>query len=213
MFDNSAPSLVEKTIMLMTDILREYGVTATIVFIHHLSKQGAVRGSTNIEAEVDVVTSVEKAKVPGVVNLVIRRARSIDETVAYTFKLTSYYLGETTQGHRLSAPVVDMVEAEDDSTTAEATRAAVKWGLLCTTLITGLGLGKHGVDKLVSVLANAGTIDVGSSRRPNPANAVIQKQLQTLFDGKHNWAYGDYWFAVIRDMAGAVTGFELRDTR
>jgi hypothetical protein len=197
----------------ITDTLREYGVTATIVFIHHLSKQGEVRGSTNIEAEVDVVTSVEKTKTPGVVKLVIRRARSIDETIAYTFKLTSYYLGETVQGHRLSAPVVDMVGAEDNSANAEGARAAVRWGLLCNILITGLGIGKHGVDKLVAVLANANSIDVGNARRPNPNSVAIQKQLKALFDGKHNWSYGDYWFAVNRDIDDGIVGFEIRDTR
>lgn len=42
--------------------LRSHGVNATIAFIHHLSKQGNVRGSTNIEAEVDVVLGVNKDK-------------------------------------------------------------------------------------------------------------------------------------------------------
>jgi hypothetical protein len=196
----------------ITDTLRERGVTACIVFIHHLSKQGAVRGSTNIEAEVDVVTSVEKSKTQGVINLVIRRARSIDEAVSYGFRLTSYYLGETVQGHRLSAPVVDMLTTDESSTTAEGARAAAKWAKVCTALITGLGVGKHSGDKLMAALANAGFIDVGSSRRPNSTGAVIQKQLQALFDGKHNWSYGDYWFAVTRD-GDTVVGFELRDTR
>jgi AAA domain/Bifunctional DNA primase/polymerase, N-terminal len=196
----------------ITDTLREYGVTATIVFIHHLSKQGEVRGSTNIEAEVDVVTSVEKTKTPGLVRLIIRRARSIDESVAYSFRLSSYYLGETVQGHRLAAPVVDMVTAEDNSALAEGARAAQKWATLCNGLITGLGLGKHNAEKLMQALSAGNFIDVGTARRPSPAGAAIQKQMQALFDGKHNWSFGDYWFGMTRE-ADAITGLEIRDSR
>ena len=197
----------------ITDILRENGVTATIVFIHHLSKQGEVRGSTNIEAEVDVVTSVEKTKTPGLVRLVIRRARSIDESVAYTFKLSSYYLGETVQGHSMSAPIVDLVSTEDVTTSGEGARAAAKWALLCTALLDKLGVGKHTVSELFDVLLALGLADRPKSRRPQADSDAVQKPLQAVFDGKHNWSFGDHWMATSRDDKGNIIGFEIRDTK
>jgi len=198
----------------ITDILREHGVTATIVFIHHLSKQGEVRGSTNIEAEVDVVTSVEKTKTPGIVSLIIRRARSIDESVSYRFKLTSYYLGETVQGHKLSAPVVDMLTTEETNVvTGPLAKEAQKWAALCSALIKGLGVGVAQPDKFLAVLNEGGYIDFGKTRRPSLSSTAIQRQLEELFGGKHNWSYGDYWFALTRAADDEITGFEIRDTR
>jgi hypothetical protein len=197
----------------ITDILREHGVTATIVFIHHLSKQGEVRGSTNIEAEVDVVTSVEKSKAPGVVRLIIRRARSIDESVAYTFKLTSYYLGETVQGHKMSAPVVDLMEAEDVTTAGESARAAAKWAKLCNVLIDRLGVGKHDAESLVNALSIEGFMERSKARRPRMDHEHIQKPLKAMFDGKYNWSFGEFWMGVERDDRGNISGFEIRDTK
>lgn len=196
----------------LTDTLREYGVTATIVFIHHLSKQGEVRGSTNIEAEVDVVTSVEKSRAPGVVRLIIRRARSIDEAVSYTFKLTSFYLGETVQGHKMHAPVVDLMGAEDVTTSGEAARAASKWAKLCTVLIDRLGKGKHTVEKLYHALVTEGFMESAKSRRPRMDHDSVQKPIRALFESKHNWSFGDYWIGVERDTSGNIIEIELRDT-
>lgn len=197
----------------LVDILRQHGVTATVIFIHHLSKQGDVRGSTNIEAEVDVVTSVEKTRSPGVVKLNIRRARSIDEAVSYTFKLTSFYLGTTVQGHKLHAPVVDLMAAEDMTLSGEAARAAAKWAKLCQVLLTRLGVGKHRVDKLVETLISEGFMEAGKARRPRVDHESVQKPLKALFEGKHNWSFAEYWMGIERDTAGAIIGFEIRDTK
>mgnify|MGYP000933520952 CR=1 FL=1 len=79
----------------LINFLRREHVNATIVFIHHLSKQGNVRGSTNIEAEVDVVLGVRKDKDTGNVNMAVWRARSMDEEIGYSFRFRSHYLGKT----------------------------------------------------------------------------------------------------------------------
>lgn len=197
----------------LVDILREHGVTATIVFIHHLGKSGEVRGSTNIEAEVDVVTSVEKSKAPGVARLVIRRARSIDEAVSYTFKLTSHFIGTTVQGHKLHAPVVDLMGAEDMTTSGEAARAAAKWAKLCQVMIDHLGMGKHSVEKLYDALTAEGFMERSRSRRPRMDTDLVQKPLRALFEGKHNWSFAEYWMGVMRDSAGNITEVEIRDTK
>lgn len=197
----------------ITDVLRAFGVTATIVFIHHLGKDNNVRGSTNIEAEVDVITSVEKTKTPGVVKLIIRRARSIDESVSYTFKLTSYYLGETIQGHALHAPVVTLMDAEDVTTTGSGAREAAAWAKLCDLLLAQLGVGKSDVAALYGVLADADYVTkLPKSRRTNYTTDAIQKPLNNLFYGKHNWSYGNYWVSVQRQADGVILGIEIRTT-
>jgi hypothetical protein len=197
----------------IVDILRENGVTATVVFIHHLSKQGEVRGSTNIEAEVDVVTSVEKTKTPGLVRLIIRRARSIDESVAYTFRLTSYYLGETVQGHKMNAPVVDLVETEDVTTAGEAARAAAKWQKLCTLLLERLGKGQWPVENLFDALVIGAFLERPKTRRPRMDTETVQKPLKALFEQKFNWSFGDHWMALQRDDKGDIIGIDIRDTK
>jgi hypothetical protein len=198
----------------ITDVLRSFGVTATIVFIHHLGKDNSVRGSTNIEAEVDVITSVEKTKTPGVVKLIIRRARSIDESVSYTFKLTSYYLGTTVQGHKLNAPVVTLVETEDVTTAGADARVAAAWAKLCDILIAQLGPGKHDIHALYTVLAKADyfTKLASTARRPSYNTDSVQKPIKLLFEGRLNWSYGDYWLSVQRNAEGQIIGIEIRST-
>ena len=197
----------------ITDVLRAFGITATVVFIHHLGKDNNVRGSTNIEAEVDVITSVEKTKTPGIVKLIIRRARSIDESVSYTFKLSSYYLGTTVQGHKLNAPVVTLVESEDVTTTGAAARDASKWAKLCDVLIEQLGVGKFQLGAVYPVLANAGYVTkMMVGRRPNYTTDAVQKPLKLLFEGRLNWSYSDYWMSVQRDSNDQITGIEIRNT-
>lgn len=186
----------------ITDLLRANGIVATIVWIHHLSKQGEVRGSTNIEAEVDVVSSVEKTKTPGIVRLLIRRARSLDETANYMFRLTSYFLGETVQGHKLHAPVVDMVdlqEANPTTTVGGDAREADKWARVCRHLIETLGEGFHHVEKVYTALAAKGYVPAIATRRPILMKEAPQKALDEVFGGKHTWAFGDHWLSLTRD--------------
>lgn len=198
----------------LVDILRENGVTATIVFIHHLSKQGEVRGSTNIEAEVDVVCSVEKAKQQqGVLRLVIRRARSIDESVSYGFRLKSFYLGETVQGHKVHAPVVEFIEGQDMTKTGEAAKEASEWATLCSNLIKTLGVGKSDTMTVFEALVSMGLVERPKSRRPSPDSDMIQKPLKRVFGNRFNWSFGEYWFAVTKLSDDTITGLEIRDTR
>ena len=48
------------TLFELIGLLRDGGVTATIIFVHHKARTGNVRGSSNIEAEPDVLLDVEK---------------------------------------------------------------------------------------------------------------------------------------------------------
>lgn len=164
--------------------LRSAGVNATIVFIHHLSKQGNVRGSTNIEAEVDVVLGVRKDKKSGIVWMEIWRARSMDEDTDYPFQFESVYLGKTAQGHDLHAPVVRLAQEEID--TAGATAAMAVQIAKRLEAIIALGRGTHDVRELVNALAPVANMTVPTGRRVTYTSKIITRQIvdALMLDGK-----------------------------
>lgn len=191
--------------------LRSFGVDATIGFLHHLSKQGGVRGSTNIEAEVDVVLGIEKVKNSTDVWLNIRRARSIDEDNSYRWAFRSVDLGETIQGHKLSAPVMELVTAEKGPipTSGDKVKDSVKWQKINEAIIT-LGKGQHHVSELVAAMGE--WVDYPSGKRPSFDAKSIQTPLQELFEGKFSWAFGDWHITILRKPNENISGIELRFT-
>lgn len=183
-------------------MLREAGVTANIMFIHHLSKQGNVRGSTNIEAEVDVVLGLEKDKKSGIVYMNIWRARSMDEEVDYAFTFNSRFLGKTKQGHDLHAPIVNLIEPEIDSSGASAAMA-VKHAKAMEA-VCSLGKGKHDVSKLVAVLATDFNVDMPEGKRPNYRTKKITKQILDVLGGQDKMTFGNYIIKLGRDNYGFI---------
>ncbi len=193
----------------LVDILRSHGLTCTVVFVHHLSKEGKVRGSSNIEAEVDVVLSLDSSPAKGgLVRLVIRRARSIDESTSYNFKLTSFYLGTTAQGHKLEAPVVTLVEPEvKKDTVSEDAKEATEWAKINTALTSRLGKGKHSVLAVAAVLVSIQVIKELKARA-KATDAALQKDLATVFDGKVSWSFGNFIVKVER-RGDLINGVEI----
>lgn len=177
--------------------LRSHGVNATIAFIHHLSKQGNVRGSTNIEAEVDVVTGVTKDTKTGLVYLDIRRARSMDEEVSYAFRFESHYLGETRQGHKLHAPLVRLAEPIEATVGATAAHSA-RYAKAMDALID-LGPGTHGIGEVIHALANVINITPPRGKRPNYHTKDISEKLDGVFGSQTNWAYRDCIMRLEKD--------------
>ena len=190
-------------------MLRTFGVTANIAFIHHLSKQGNVRGSTNIEAEVDVILGVEKVKNSTDVYMNIRRARSIDEDVSYRFAFRSVDLGQTVQGHMLSAPIVELVHSEAVPASGDKVKESFVWKKVCEALIE-LGKGQHHVGMMVTALAE--WVPTGNVRRPNYDGVMFQKPLKALFAGKFSWAFGEWHMTILRDNKENITGIDMRFT-
>ena len=170
--------------------LRSHNVNATIVFIHHLSKQGAVRGSTNIEAEVDVVLGVTKDKKTSIVYMDVWRARSMDEEIGYAFQFDSHYLGKTKQGHALHAPVVRLLEPDIDNSGATAA-LAVRYAKAMDAIVA-LGRGTHSVEALVRALAGVADVTPPTGKRPNFRTRAITDQLTTVFQGQKSWSYGTW---------------------
>lgn len=187
--------------------LRTHGVDATIVFIHHLSKQGNVRGSTNIEAEVDVVLGVGKDKKSGLIRMGVWRARSMDEEVDYYFKFESRYLGDTKQGHKLHAPVVRLIEADVDTTGATAA-LAVKFAKANDALVS-LGKGTHDVAAVAIKLAEVCNITPPKGKRPNFKIRAITDTINEIFGGQRSWNYGSWIIRVNKDANGIIESFTL----
>jgi len=187
--------------------LREFGVDATIVFIHHLSKSGNVRGSTNIEAEVDVVLGVAKIKDSSDVWLNIRRARSIDDDTSYRWAFKNVDLGETVQGHKLSAPVMVLQGAEAPTGGENNARDNVRWAAICKALVT-LGNGEHDVSQVVRVLHEYVAAPVG--KRPNYFTAAVQTPLKEMFGKKFSWAFGEAHMTLLRNADESIKGIQIR---
>lgn len=191
----------------MIGFLRSHGVKATIVFIHHLSKQGNVRGSTNIEAEVDLVLGVKKDDKAGLVYLDIRRARSIDEEVSYAFKFESHYLGETKQGHKLHAPIVRLVGGEAIAAVGKTAAAAMQYSKAMDELIK-LGAGRHPVAEVVYALGTVVKIPIPTGRRPNFATKQVTAAIENACANQLSWAYGDYLLRLEKE-GGFITALSI----
>lgn len=135
--------------------LRDKGCKAAAGFIHHKSRAGNIRGSTNIEADPDVLMSVSKAG--DVVTLTLDRARSIEEGGNYSFKLLNFELGTSEQGFAIRAPVAEILDMA--APTAEGMDAAFKESPVLA-LIVSLMPGIHPLEMVHDILHEAGLAPV-----------------------------------------------------
>ena len=94
----------------VVSLIREAGVSATIIFVHHKARQGHVRGSSNIEAEPDMLLDITKKN--DVIQMKVARARSIEDGAAYSFQISSVELGVTKQGHPLSSMFIEPLDVQ-----------------------------------------------------------------------------------------------------
>jgi len=176
----------------LTSKLRDHGVTATVVYIHHTGKDGRTRGSSNIEAEVDVVLKVHKQE-DGSSLLSIFMARSIDDVGMYRFELQSYDLGETTQGIKQTAPVAVLTETKEaqGEVTEDARRAHVIRPWL--KMLVSAGPGRYDMGKLL-VLAKTARLMAGRQRR-----ADMLKVLDTIFNRETSVVHAGHVMSVETD--------------
>lgn len=135
----------------LVGMLRSAGVKAAVTFIHHKARAGNVRGSTNIEADPDVLTSIEKDG--PVVKWRLDRARSVEEGGSYHFTLHNYDLGVSEQGFPINAPVV---EATDYTTDANGSFDEAKVLNKVMTIILSLGDGRHNLAAVIKALNDNG---------------------------------------------------------
>lgn len=189
-------------------LLREGGVTATIVFVHHKARGGNARGSTNIEAEPDVLLDVSKKG--EVVEMRIARARSIEDGGRFRFRLTGVDLGKTEQGHPLAgvyAEPIEQIEGDQDADDFVAgkelgeRRAAVVAQGTCTTEDMMKEWHKLG---LAPTKKRRG-VDAALPWASKEAQAVIAEVAPV---GPPT-VFGDYLIRSIQDVSKAIARFEV----
>lgn len=157
-----------------TTQLRSHGVKATVVYIHHTGKDGKTRGSSNIEAEVDVVLKMRKHE-DSTTEMYVHMARSIDDNHRYLFELKSYDLGETIQGIRQSAPIVTPVEGNivADEVSEDAKDAAQRAKYF--NVIVRLGDGEYKLRDIIEAWKKASLV------KPRVRAATIEEIMDFLF--------------------------------
>lgn len=134
--------------------IREMGVRAPVVFIHHNRKDsGAPRGSSNILAEPDTLLTLAKNTETDQLHLKIYMARSIDDDMEFVFDVRSVNLGKTQQGYDIEAPVLfpaAVVRSADDKVVED-----LKIEMAYTTMfkeLVALGVGTHPIKAVHSHL-------------------------------------------------------------
>lgn len=170
--------------------VRDLGVSAAAAFIHHKARAGNIRGSTNIEADPDVLTSVFKNG--DRVTWSLDRARSVEDGLSFDFSIASYSLGVSKQGHEIKAPVITPIEKMEGSTTG-AVSEAMKENKVAG-MIVALGKGTHPLEVVMGVLAEAGLAPMTMSLRrtkSKPAawhSSIAQEFFLNLIPEK-GWAF------------------------
>ncbi len=191
-------------------LLRSGGVTATIIFVHHKSRQGNARGSTNIEAEPDVLLDISKSG--DVVQMKIAKARSIEDGAKFHFQLEGVELGMTTQGHPLTGVFVSPMEQEGEPL---EDMAAVQLLGQRRKLIIQLGANPT-TAQVVSAWHAAGLIEGGNKVRgkaapPSLTSALVREALAKVADDAGGTIYGDHIIRPKKAPNGDVEGFSVGD--
>lgn len=177
----------------LTAKLRTAGITATVVFVHHTGKDGSTRGSSNIEADVDLVLKIKKQE-DNTSLMFVHLARSIDDGGMYRFALTNYALGQNQQGIEQSAPVVTLTEGTVD--TGEVTEAAQRAQKIQPFLraLLSLGPGQHTLSRVFQHWRDGGQV-TGRNRRKEAQAAldlIFDRDAAVTFDGFVISKEGDY---------------------
>lgn len=188
----------------IVSMLRNAGCRASIVFVHHMSRQGNVRGSTNIEAEPDLVLTVKKEAELNQIQLAIKMARNIEDFMYYDFALTSYDLGENTQGYKQKAVLADLLEAAA-SAAAEGVADAVVHSQLIAKVIK-LGPGWHQIGDICNHVR-----DKTRGRVPRTLKQQVINELEEAFKGDLRKVFGQYILTLTKDEQREVTGVDIKE--
>jgi hypothetical protein len=108
-----------------TNELRQAGIEAAVMFIHHNNRSGGVRGSSNILAEPDTVLTLTKedrevdGSIESVAELKVHMARSVDDTLSQLYMFRGIDLGVNRQGIKMRAPVFTPVVSTSETRSVE----------------------------------------------------------------------------------------------
>lgn len=181
--------------------VRDLDMRAAVVFVHHKSRAGNIRGSTNIEAEPDVLTSIQKEG--DTIQWKLDRARSVEEGGAYHFRLENHHLGMSTQGFPINAPVVKALDAKEVK--AKIDLADAKETNEKLTLIISFGKGRHDLGVVFDALWNRGlgpkpqfTKGAQAKRKPRTSAATVQEYFNGLIPDT-GYSFGGLTIEKVRE--------------
>lgn len=202
--------------------LREAGVSAAIIFVHHANKaKTGPRGSGNIMAEPDTLLQIEKTEA-GQVKVSVAMARSIDDEFENLyFDIKSHILGKTAQGFEIKAPYLEyagrriepLAEAEDTAlnrtrkpspaTTASAANLnTAKAEVAILNALLKLGVGEHNLTMVHNHLRSANLPPhIYPSERLRHTHGKIQSLFYKLVP-KTGRIYAGHAFEPIVGMRG-----------
>lgn len=195
-------------------MIRDGGVKATVIYIHHTGKDDkkGPRGSSNIEAEADVIMSV--AKDGNNVNLTVDKARSFESGFTFAFEIHPYELGTTTQGYKATGIYIEPIEATVDAGSNDLVKANKTASRL--RVAVDFGVGEHDADLLLGALYDADLLPdptdsrrsrVRGKRRPSLQAAYIQKFLREIIK-ETGTPFGSHMLRSIVEE-GSVVAFQV----
>lgn len=185
--------------------LRDLGCEAAVGFIHHKSKAGGIRGSSNIEADPDVLSTVSKAGKN--IKWTLNAARSVEDGMSYTFRLHNYHLGKSGQGFDINAPVV---RAVDDVPATVESFDEVKITNAAMHELLKLGDGDHPLKFVYRAMLNAELAPVSPSGKVTlrADNPVVQDWITALIP-ETGYVFAGKMVELVREN-GKVTMVSIR---
>jgi hypothetical protein len=192
----------------IVNLIRAGGVTATIIFVHHKARQGHVRGSSNIEAEPDMLLDVSKQN--EVVSLKVARARSIEDGMSYHFLVSDVDLGKNKQGHQIHGMFVEPLVGDTDEQRMEDP-ALVQLVAQRRKALTELGeevSAREAIDAWLHQGLIKGKKVRGMEVAPALDSAEAQEALHKVANDVGGSIYGDF---IIRPVTQErqVVGFKI----
>ena len=191
-------------------ILRSGGVTATIIFVHHKARTGNVRGSSNIEAEPDVLLDVSKEE--EIVSLRVARARSIEDGGQFLFRLSGVDLGKNKQGFPITGVIAEPEASIVDPSLADTSDSLIIGKRL--KAITEMGFKEHSLEVCVRTLhrfdcgPKTGTGTEASPKRTK--TPAVQKFFEKLIGRAGRvYANGKVALNLVYDEGGNITGIRV----
>lgn len=179
------------------NLIRDSGVVAPVVFVHHNAKDGKTRGSSNIEAEADLILGVQKQN--DIVKMTITRARSVEDGASFSFILSGVDLGKNIQGYTQEGvyvePLTGTVDEHKQEDPVEVQLIAQR-----REVITQLGetpSAKEVVEEWFQAGLLKGKNVRGATVAPSLETAAVQEALHKVANEPGGAIYGD---SIIRPI-------------
>ncbi len=179
-------------------LIREANVTATIIFVHHKARAGHARGSSNIEAEPDMLLDITKKN--DVIKMKVARARSIEDGASYSFQISTIDLGTTKQGHPLNSMFIEPLDVQ--ATTGDDDYGDIQDLVQKRSVIVELGKDKGFVvsQNVVDEWHKRGLIrgrkQRGTDMPPPLSMAHVKEALAKVAADAGGTVFGDYLIRV-----------------